>query len=357
LRQLPSIEFTPGRRIGDDHPCYLVAEIGQNHNGRLAIARRLIDGVSDWADAVKFCKRHLPSELTPDAYRRPYPGPQSFGHTYGRHREALELSIPQHAELRAYADQKNVTYFATACDPCSVDDLEAIGVPGYKIASRDLTNLPLLDYVGRTGKPVVVSTGMDSWGAISAALDTIRRLHDRIVLLQCTSAYPTVLEDVNLRAMQTMRREFGVLVGLSDHSLGTLVPQAAVAMGAVLIEKHVTLNRRMKGTDHACSLNIPQWRRMARNIRAVERALGDGVKRIPPSVLPAKTRLGRYVVSRCRIPRGTRLTEEMLCLKSAGEGLTWFDRQQLVGHLALRDIAEDERLTAADVEEAMTNDQ
>jgi sialic acid synthase len=356
MRPPPSIELTPGRRVGADRPCYVVAEVGQNHNGRIALARRLIDGVAEsGADAVKFCKRHLPSELTSEAARRPYAGPQSFGPTYGEHRRALELSPAQHAELREYAQAARssgpkLTYFATACDPRSVDDLEAIGAAFYKIASRDLTNLPLLDHVARTGKPVVLSCGMDSLDEISQALDTVRMHHDQIVLLHCTSAYPTPYEDVNLRAMQTLRREFDVLVGLSDHSVGAAVPLAAVALGAVLIEKHVTLGRRMKGTDHPCSLELPELREMVRGIRAIEQALGDGVKRVPACVTAIKIKLGRSVVSRCEIPRGTRVTEEMLCLKCAGGGLTWFDRKRIVGRVARRDIEVDETLTAADVE-------
>jgi sialic acid synthase len=350
MRPLPNIELTPRRFVGEGQPCYLVAEVGQNHNGQMMLARRLIDGVAGSADAVKFCKRHIPSELTPEAYRRPYLGPQSFGPTYGEHREALELSLAQHVELKRCANTRQLTYFATACDERSVDDLEELGVPFYKIASRDLANLPLLDYVARTRKPLILSCGMDATDAIALALDAVRRHHDQIILLQCTSAYPTAYEDVNLRAIESLRREFEVLVGLSDHSLGTVVPSAAVALGAVLIEKHVTLKRNLKGTDHACSLELSQWRQMAINVRAVERALGDGVKCVPPAVAPAKSKLGRTVVSRYRIPRGTRVTEEMLCLKSAGEGLTWLERQRLIGRIASRDIAADEKLTATDVE-------
>jgi sialic acid synthase SpsE len=332
-----------------------VAEVGQNHNGRMALARRLIDAVAEsGADAVKFCKRHLPSELTPAAARRPYLGPQSFGATYGEHRRALELSPAQHAELKAYAQAARsaapLAYFATACDNRSVDELEAIGVPCYKIASRDLTNLPLIDYVARTGKPVILSCGMDALDEISQALDTLRMHHDQIVLLQCTSAYPTTYADVNLRAMETLRREFDVLVGLSDHTIGSAVPLAAAALGAVLIEKHVTLSRGLRGSDHPCSLEPRELQEMVAGIRAIEGALGDGVKRVPASVAAAKTKLGRSVVSRGKIPRGTRVTEDMLCLKSAGGGLTWFDRKRIVGRVARRDIEEDEALTAADVE-------
>src|SRR5262245_55011482 len=330
MRPPPSIELFPGRWVGQGQPCLFVAEVGQNHNGRMAFARRLIQVAAEaGADAVTFCKRHLPSELTREASRRPYLGRQSFGATYGEHRKALEFSAEQHAKLMEYAaaarstlpSGHHLTYFATACDSQSVDELEAIGAPCYKVASRDLTNLPLVDYIARTGKPVILSSGMDSLDEISQALDTVRMHHDQIVLLHCTSAYPTPYPDVNLRAMETLRREFDVLVGLSDHSSGTAVPLAAAALGAVVIEKHVTLSRRMKGTDHACSLEPQEFGEMVQGVRAIEQALGDGVKRVPPSVTAAKTKLSRSVVSRCEIRRGTRLTEEMLCLKCAGGGL------------------------------------
>jgi sialic acid synthase len=355
MRSPPSIELTPGRWVGVERPCYVVAEVGQNHNGRMAFARRLIDAVAQsGADAIKFCKRHLPSELTRAASRRPYVGPQSFAPTYGEHRRALELTSAQHAALKHYAlaqrSDRSLTYFATACDPPSVDDLEAIGVPFYKVASRDLTNLPLLDYVARAGKPVILSCGMDSLDEISQALDTVRMHHDQIVLLHCISAYPAPFADVNLRAMETLRREFDVLVGLSDHSIGTAIPLAAAALGAVLIEKHVTISRRLKGTDHACSVEPHELAQIVAGIRAIEQALGDGVKRVAASVAAAKAKLSRSVVSRCEIRRGTRVTEDMLCLKCAGGGLTWFDRKRIVGRVARRDIDPDEALTASDVE-------
>ena len=183
------------------------------------------------ADAVKFCKRDVASELSREAFMRPYRGPHSFAATYGQHRSYLEFTATEHAELKRHANARGLIYFATACDVRSVADLEAVGTPMYKIASRDLTNLPLLDEVARTLKPVVLSCGMDLLEETGRALDAVRRHHERVVLLQCTSAYPTAYDDVNLRVMQTLRREFDVLTGLSDHSHGTAVPLAAVALG------------------------------------------------------------------------------------------------------------------------------
>ena len=351
LKPLPAIEITPTRRIGDEEPTFIIAEVGQNHNGSMVIARELIDNIAfHKADSVKFCKRDIPSELTKAAYDQPYYGPQSFGKTYGKHRECLELSKLQYKELQIYAESKGPIFFATACDAKSVEDLEEVGVPLYKVASRDLTNLPLLDVIARTGKPVILSSGMDAMEEIGEALDTVRRHHNKIVLLQCTSSYPTAYREVNIRVMRTLRQEFDVLVGMSDHTVGIMAPVVAAAMGAVVVEKHVTLARHMKGTDHACSLEPDGLRRVVRDIRHMEEAMGDGVKRVTENVAGARRKLCRSLVSKVAIPAGTVLAEEMLCLKSPGGGLLWRERGQVVGKRARRDIPADVTLAEADFE-------
>ncbi|MCE5268680.1 MAG: N-acetylneuraminate synthase family protein [Planctomycetaceae bacterium] len=351
FKPLPSIQVAPNRWIGDDQPCFIIAEVGQNHNGDISIARELIDNIAfHKADAAKFCKRHIPSEMTKAMYDQPYVGPQSFGETYGKHREFLELSAAQYRDLKTYAEQKGVIFFATACDAQSVADLEEAGVTLYKIASRDLTNLPLLDCVARTGKPIILSCGMDSLEVIKEAIDTVRRRHNDIVLLQCTSSYPTPYEDVNIRVMHTLRKEFDVLTGMSDHTIGIMVPVVAAALGAVVVEKHVTLGRHLKGTDHACSLEPDGLRRVVRDIRNMEMALGTGEKIVPTSIVGAKAKLCRSLVSNRSIPRGTVLTEDMLCLKSPGTGLAWRERNKLLGKRARRDVPENVLLVSEDFE-------
>jgi sialic acid synthase len=342
MKALPSIPITEKKSIGDDQPCFIVAEVGQNHNGSMSMALELLDNIAFYkADAAKFCKRHVPSDLTHEAYNLPYPGPQSFGETYGKHREFLELPIEQYDELKTYSASKGLVFFATACDMTSVDELESINVPMYKIASRDLENLPLIERVARTGKPVVLSTGMSSLVEIHEALDTVRRFHNRVVLLECTSAYPTPPEDIDLRVLAALRREFDVLVGMSDHSIGVTIPVVAAALGAVLVEKHVTLGRHLKGTDHACSLEPEGLRRVVRDIRAVEMAMGDGRKRVRPSAESAARKLSRSLVTGHAIPAGTVLTEGMITLKSPGGGLRWLERGRVVGHVAKHDIPAD----------------
>lgn len=351
MTDLSPLEWTTGRYLGQGYPCYVVAEIGQNHNGCLQTARQLIDAAAEaGVDAVKFCKRDIDSELTAEAFQRPYNSPHSYGRTYGEHRRALELSRLQHAELSDYAAAQGVTYFSTACDARSVEDLELIEVPFYKVASRDLTNVPLLECIAATAKPVILSCGMDGPDAISQALDVVCREHSQVVLLQCTSSYPTQPRDANLRAIPTLRQQFGIHVGYSDHTLGGTVTLGAVALGAVMIEKHITLDRSQRGRDHACSVTPAELRQLVADIRTIEAALGDGIKRVPECVASAKERLGRSLVTRCSIPRGMRVTEDMLCLKSAGQGLPWQERQRLLGRIATRDIPADACLSLTDVE-------
>ena len=239
-----------GINIGGDYPTYIIAEIGQNHNGEVNLAKRLIDmSVDCGANAVKFQKRDIPSELTKEAYEKPYDNPNSFGKTYGEHRMFLELDESQHLELREYASAKGITYFCTPCDVPSVKLMERINCPFYKVASRDLTNIPLLESLGKTNKPVIISTGMASMEDIDTAIETLQLGKDKLIIMQCTSQYPCALENVNLKAMDTLKDKFGFITGFSDHTSGVVISTAAAVMGAPIIEKHVTLDRTMKGTD------------------------------------------------------------------------------------------------------------
>lgn len=351
FKPLPAIRVTADREIGDEHPAFVIAEIGQNHNGSLDLAKQLVDAAEMCGvDAVKSCKRDLPSELTQEAWDRPYEGPQSFGPTYGEHRTALELSQEQHQELSDYCGTKGMIYFVSACDPPSVDMMEEIGTPLYKVASRDLTNIPLLERMAKTGKPIILSAGMAEEADIADALECIRVHHNNVCITHCTSEYPTPYEDVNLRAMHTLREKFDILTGLSDHTIGIMTATVAVGMGACVIEKHLTLARYMKGTDHAASLEPDGMRRVVRDIRNLELALGSGVIQPPEGVKKAEHKLRRSVTSRVAIAAGETLTEEMLTLKSPGTGLKWRDRGRLLGKRAKQAIAPDQTLLEEDFE-------
>ncbi len=334
-----------GREVGPGRPCFVVAEIGQNHNGQVGMAKKLIDMAANaGCDAVKFQKREIKWELTAEAYHQPYDNPNSFGSTYGQHREYLELNEDQHKELREYALARGLIYFCTACDPPSVDLLERVGNPVYKIASRDITNIPLLRCVADTGKPVVLSTGMADMNDIREAIEALGGDTDSILITHCVSQYPTEIENVNLRAMETIRQEFGCQVGLSDHTTGIITCVAAAVMGAPFIEKHVTLSRAMPGTDHAAALEEEGLRRMIRYIRLCEQAMGNGEKAFLPVVETAKRKLARSLTSADAIPAGTVVSESMLVLKSPGTGLAWKDRDRIIGKTARSDIPADTTL-------------
>jgi len=337
--------------IGDGQPTYIIAEIGQNHNGSIVMAKKLIDmAVRCGASAVKFQKRDIPSELTREAYDKIYDSPHSFGHTYGEHRIALELDEAQHLELKEYASAQGIPYFCTPCDVPSVEMMERIGVPFFKVASRDLTNLPALEAMAKTGKPVIISTGMASLEDIDDALEVLGKERKDIVILQCISQYPADMDNVNLRVMHTLREKYQKITGFSDHTPGIIASVAASVMGAAVIEKHITISRAMKGSDQAGSLEEPGLKKMIEYIRLAERAKGDGVKVVNPATKAAKDKLARSVTSAVDILAGTIITEDMLCLKSPGTGLKWKERSLILGKKAKHDIASDVTILSENVE-------
>ncbi len=340
-----------GINVGGDYPTYIIAEIGQNHNGEVRLAKKLIDMAVDCgANAVKFQKRDIPSELTKEAFDKPYDNPNSFGKTYGEHRMFLELNESQHLELKEYAQAKGITYFCTPCDVPSVELLERIDCPFYKVASRDVTNIPLLEALSKTGKPIIISTGMASLDDIDEALKVMQPKKNKFAILQCTSEYPCSLENVNLKVMDTLAEKYGYVVGFSDHTSGIVVSTAASVMGAAIIEKHITLDRTMKGTDQPGSLERAGLRKLVEYIRATELVMGDGVKTINPVTEAAKIKLARSITSTMAIKAGEKLTEAMICLKSPGSGIKWKDRDKIIGKKATRDIEADVTLKIEDFE-------
>lgn len=338
-----------GINVGEDYPTYIIAEIGQNHNGEVRLAKKLIDMAVDCgANAVKFQKRDIPSELTKKAFDRPYDNSNSFGKTYGEHRMFLELDESEHLEVKEYAQAKGITYFCTPCDILSVELLERINCPFYKVASRDLTNIPLLESLSKTGKPVIISTGMASLDDIDEAIKVIKPKKENFAILQCTSEYPCALENVNLKVMDTLKKKYGYVTGFSDHTSGVVVSTTASVMGASIIEKHITLDRTMKGTDQPGSLEKAGLSKLVEYIRASELVMGDGIKVVNPVTEAAKIKLARSVTSAIAIKKGTVLTEEMTCLKSPGDGIKWVNRNLIIGKKALINIEADVTLREED---------
>src|SRR6476646_11034388 len=255
--------------ITDDSDCYVIAEIGHNHQGSLEKCRDLFRAAKECgADAVKLQKRDNRSLYTRAMYDKPYENENSFGPTYGAHREALELGRDAYVELQRYAAELGVTFFATAFDVPSADFLAELDVPAYKIASGDLNNLPLLRYVARIGRPVIVSTGGATLDDVRRAADAIGEINPRLGILQCTATYPTEPEQMNLRVISSLREQFPeACIGLSDHYNGIAMAVAAYVLGARIIEKHFTLNHTWRGTDHALSLEPVGMRKMIRDLR------------------------------------------------------------------------------------------
>ena len=339
--EIPTVNLD-GIMVGEDFPTYIIAEIGQNHNGSVDLAKKLIDmSKRCGASAVKFQKRDIPSELTKEAFDRIYDNPNSFGRTYGEHRIFLELSEEVHRELKDYCDLIGITYFCTPCDVPSVELLERIGCPFFKVASRDLTNIPLLEKLGSIGKPVIISTGMASVEDIDVAIETLQLPKNKLIITQCTSQYPCDVRNVNLKAMATMKDKYKVNVGLSDHTSGVIISSAAAAIGAPIIEKHVTLDRTMKGTDQPGSLEESGLHKLVDYIRAIELAMGNGIKEVNPETKQAKEKLARSLTSKRNIKKGELLSEDMLCLKSPGTGIKWNNKNLILNKKAVVNIAAD----------------
>jgi N-acetylneuraminate synthase len=279
-----------GRTVGPSHPCFVVAEIGINHNGDVDIARRLIDAAADaGADAVKFQKRTVDVVYSADELGRPRESP--FGETNGDLKRGLELGEEEYSAIDAHCRERGILWFASAWDEASVDFIEAFDPPCWKIASASLTDDALLSHHRATGRPIVMSTGMSTLEQIDHAVEVLGR--DDLVLLHTTSTYPSQIEELNLAAIATLRERYEVPVGYSGHEVGLAPSVAAAALGAVMVERHITLDRASWGSDQAASVEPQGFARMTRDIRTVETAIGDGVKAVYDSERPIIAKLRR----------------------------------------------------------------
>ena len=334
-------------RIEDGSHCYVIAEIGHNHQGSLEKAKELFLHAKECGvNAVKLQKRDNRSLYTREMYNMPYNSEVSFGPTYGAHREALEFGRIEYVELKAYAAQLGLTMFATAFDFASADFLAQLDMPAYKIASGDATNTPLLKHVAKIGKPVIVSTGACSLEDVQRVYDTIMPINRQLCLLQCTASYPAEVEDMNLRVIVTYRERFpDIVVGLSDHQNGIALAPVAYALGARVVEKHFTLNRASKGTDHAFSLEPVGMRKMVRDLGRVRAASGDGVKRRYPIEEKPLFKMGKKLVAARDLPAGCVLTLGDIAMKSPNDGLSPCELENVIGKVLLHSLKEDEKIS------------
>jgi len=278
------------RLVGDGSPCYIVGEIGINHNGDLGIARRLIDVASvAGADAVKFQKRTVDVVYTADELAKPRENP--FGATNGHLKRALEFGADQYKHIDQYCKDKNVAWFASCWDEASVDFMEQFDPPAYKIASASLTDDNLLKHHRKTKRPLIVSIGMSTMAQVDHAIEVIGTKD--LVILHTTSAYPAKIADLNLRMIPVLRERYGVPIGYSGHEVGLATSYAAVALGAAMIERHITLDRAMWGSDQAASVEPQGLMKLIRDTRAIEASLGDGVKKVSDDEVPIMKKLRR----------------------------------------------------------------
>ncbi len=334
---------------------YIIGEIGQNHNGSLDLAKLLIDvsarPVKDDLfqinlkpmNAVKFTKRDLKEELSASQMMQAYTSPHSFGATYGEHRQFLELDDEQHFELYKYAKKLNLEFVETLCARGCLSIFKYFSPDRLKVASRDLTNLPLLEAMSETKVPIILSTGMAGESELNTALEVIVRHHENISILHCVSQYPTHPANANLNTINYLKKKYpDYTIGYSDHTIGISAPVAAVAMGAQVIEKHITLDRKMKGTDQAGSLGIDGIGRMVRDIRLMEMSLGEEGIFIDDDVKSAKVKLERSVATNRSIEKDEPIEEKDLHLLSPGDGYKWSERHLIIGKRALSTIPKDE---------------
>ena len=278
------------RWIGDGEPCYLIAEIGINHNGDVDQARDLIKAAAEaGCDAVKFQKRTVEVVYTPEELAAPRES--VFGSTNGDLKRGLELDLDPYRAIDACCQEQGLAWFASCWDEASVDFIEAFDPPCYKIASACLTDDRLLRHHRRYGRPIILSTGMSSLDEIDHAVEVLGA--DDLILMHCLSTYPGQVEELNLRAIGTLRERYGVPVGYSGHEVGLATTVAAATLGAAMIERHITLDRAMWGSDQAASVEPQGFIRLVRDVRNVEKALGDGIKRVYPSEISVRDKLRR----------------------------------------------------------------
>jgi N-acetylneuraminate synthase len=336
-----------GKWIGDGEPCFIVAEAGVNHNGEIRLAKKLIDvAKSAGADAVKFQAFETGSLVTPTAEKAEYQKKRTGdGFQYAMLKK-LELTPSDFKTLSKHAKKKGIIFLSTPYDAVNADLLDEIGVPAFKIASCDITNLPLLEHIAKKKRPIILSTGMSTMSEIREALHTINKTGNKdVILLQCTSDYPAKLEDANLRAIPTLKQTFKVQVGYSDHTVGIYPPIAAVALGASIIEKHFTLDRNLPGPDHKMSLEPVELKEMIKAIRCVERALGSRDKKPTMSEEKMKKFMRKSIVARVNIAKGTTISEGMLTIKRPGTGIEPKYFAKIIGYKAKKDIKKDEVIT------------
>lgn len=345
------IEFG-NSKITNETPPYFIVEIGHNHQGDLEKAKKMIKIAALYeADAVKFQKRNNKLLFTKAYYNRLYDNENSFGTTYGEHREFLEFDKDEFVELMKCAKENNIEFMCTAFDHDSVNFLEDLGISSFKFASGDITNIPLLTYAAKLNKPLFISTGACTFEEIKMAYEAVRKYNDKICLLHCTAGYPTEYKDLNLRIIETLIKEFpDAIIGYSGHDNGILAPVLAYMIGAKVFEKHFTLNHAWKGTDHAYSLQPEGLRKQIRDLQRVDISLGNSNKIIQEFEKEARIKMGKSIYTSKPLEKGIIITENDITIKTPAGGLPPYYLDKILGKKLKISLKEEEQIKLEDLE-------
>ncbi len=329
-----------GVKVNDDSPCYIIAEIGNNHQGNLETCKKLIASAKKaGANSVKLQKRSNKDLYMPSLYDANYENKNSYGNTYGEHREFLEFGNEEYKELIQFSKDQNITFFSTAFDFESFEFLEKLDMPLYKIASGDLLSIPLIKEIAKTNKPLIVSTGGADIDDVKRVYDEIMPINNKLVILQCTAAYPPIYEEMNLNVIETYRKMFSdITIGLSSHDSGIALDLIAYMLGARVIEKHFTLNRANKGTDHSFSLEPQGLEKLVRDLDRTIIALGDGQKRKYPSEEKPLFKMGKKLVFNKALKKGDMIRPEDIDMRSPNDGLPPYFLHNFTGKILKKNI-------------------
>lgn len=342
------------KRIGEDEPCFIIAEAGVNHNGSVILAKKLIDQAkSCGADAIKF-QTYITEELvTADAPKADYQKKYDKKESQSAMLKRLELNHKEFLKIIAYCRKKNIIFLSSAFDPISADFLNRAKMTAFKIGSGEITNLPLISKIAGFNKPIILSTGMADISDIKTALKTIyEKNNHKVILLHCTTNYPAKMEEINLLAISSMKKKFKVPIGFSDHTPGIIVSMASRVLGACVLEKHFTLDKKMIGPDHQASLDFNELKNLVESIRNIEKALGDGIKKPQKSELEIRKVVRKSVVAIKNIPKGEKITLSMLALRRPGTGIEPKDISKIVGKIAKKDIVRENMILWRDLNNA-----
>lgn len=345
--KLPPVVKVQKFRVGRGQRTFVIAEVGNNHNGEFELAKKTIQAAKDaGADAVKFQKREVSEVFAKELTEMSYDNPRSLAPTYGEHRRKLELSRDELLALKEFAEELGLVFFVTPFDKTSADLLESIGVHAYKVASFDVTNIPLLEHIARKQKPILLSTGMATMAEIDAAVSTILKFNNRLIINQCTSIYPTPDKDIDLNVVRMLAKHYHPLpVGYSGHELDILPTVVSVALGATTVERHFTLDKTMRGSDHHMSIEPVEFARMVDEIRRVEVMLGALEKQVHEEEVPNRHKHAKSAVSGIDIPEGVEITRDMIVFKSPGYGVKPELVRTLLGRRVAKTIPADTVIT------------